>query len=155
MKFVYFICPETPQFAKYCEAFFNYLTYGYKNWTRDRYVSSSPTDKDGRSRLLKNKRAPKIQEMRAGDYVLDRIYEKVITNDCYLHHYKQIEDEEIENSKCIVFITSNKNPIKVPKYLSTDHNTIVTWKMSNIKIASKNKYHLLETLVRKMTTPKK
>ena len=30
MNFIYFICPETPQFAKYCEGFYNYLTYGYK-----------------------------------------------------------------------------------------------------------------------------
>ena len=148
MNFIYFICPEVPQYAKYCEGFYNYLTYGYRTWSRDRYVSSSPADKKGRSRLLPNKLAPKFEEMKAGDFVLDRIYQKVITSDCYSHSYEQISEEDITKSECIVFITSNLKPIKPPSYLSTESNQIITWKMSNIFKDTNPKYNLLESLVR-------
>ena len=30
MNFIYFIYFENPQLAKYCEGFYNHLTYGYK-----------------------------------------------------------------------------------------------------------------------------
>ena len=78
--------------------------------TRDRYVSSTPIDKEAQSRLLINKNVPEFEEMKAGDPVLDRIYQKVITTDCYLHSYQQITMREVELSKCIVFITGNKSP---------------------------------------------
>tara|TARA_E500000331_G_C17026765_1_gene613341 strand:- start:281 stop:751 length:471 start_codon:yes stop_codon:yes gene_type:complete len=153
MNFIYFISPDVPQYAKYCEGFYNYLTYGYKTWTRDRYVSSTPVDKQGKSRLLKSKHYPEFEEMKAGDFILDRIYQKVITSDCYAHSYQQISDKDIHNSKLIVYITSNANPNYPPSYLKTNKNTINVWKMSNIKKQSNLKYNLLESLVRKLATP--
>lgn len=154
MNFIYYICPEKPQLAKYCEAFYNYLTYGYKTWQRDRYVSSSPARKDGQSRLLINKKTTQqIEEMKAGDPVLERIYEKVITSDCYEHHYTRIDKHDISLSKMVVFITSKKEPLKPPQYLYTDTNSVVVWKVSNVKNLSANKYSLLETLIRRMARP--
>lgn len=153
MNFIYFICPEVPQYAKYCEGFYNYLTYGYKNWSRDRYVSSTPKEKDGSSRILKNKYAPEFDEMKADDFVLDRIYQKVITSDCYEHGYRKITEEDISHSKLIVFITSNKKPIVPPSYLYSEKNSIITWKMSKIKKHSTNKFDLLDSLLRKIAKP--
>lgn len=153
MNFIYFICPETPQLAKYCEGFYNYLTYGYKNWTRDRYVSSMPKDKDGRSRLLIKKNAPFNEEMKAGDWVLERIYQKVITSDCYQHSYQQITEDEVEQSKIIYFLTSNNKPKTPPYYLYSKFNSVVVWKLSNIESANRNKYELLETLIRRIAKP--
>ena len=108
MNFIYFICPETPQLAKYCEGFFNYLTYGYKTWSRDRYVQSSPKEKQGQSRMLMKKDVPQFEEMKAGDPVLDRIYQKVITSDCYEHSYTRLTELDIHTSKLVVFITNPK-----------------------------------------------
>tara|TARA_Y100001934_G_C12121643_1_gene663435 strand:+ start:117 stop:593 length:477 start_codon:yes stop_codon:yes gene_type:complete len=153
MNFIYFICPDVPQYAKYCEGFYNYLLYGYKTWNRDRYVSSSPADKTGRSRLLKSKSGPKIEEMKATDFILDRIYKKVITSDCYEHSYTQITDEDVERSKLIIYMTSNVNPGRPPSYLKTDTNDVTVWKMSNIKKPSSRKYDLLESLIRRMAKP--
>ena len=151
MNFIYFICPENQQLAKYCEGFYNHLTYGYKYWNRDRYISSTPKDKDAQSRLLINKNAPLFEEMRAGDIVLEKIYEKVITTDCYLHSYQQITLEEIEKSKLIIYITDNKVGKKAPSYLSKSN--FVCWKMSNINKFSDNKFYLLDSLIRKMAKP--
>jgi|TARA_B110000495_G_C22917282_1_gene535848 hypothetical protein len=154
MNFIYFICPDVPQYAKYCEGFYNYLTYGYKTWSRDRYVSSSPVDKSGKSRLLKTKNGPKFEEMRAGDFILDRIYKKVITSDCYEHSYMQITEEDINKSKLVVYMTSSTHPTRPPSYLNTTNNEVIVWKMSRIKKPSLGKYDLLEALVRKMVKPK-
>lgn len=153
MNFIYFICPDVPQYAKYCEGFYNYLLYGYKTWSRDRYVSSNPVDKEGKSRLLKTKSGPKFEEMRAGDFILDRIYKKVITSDCYEHSYMQITEEDISKSKLIVYMTSNTRPTKPPSYLKTDINEVTIWKMSNIKKPTDRKYDLLEALIRKIAKP--
>tara|TARA_Y100000385_G_C12710402_1_gene474356 strand:+ start:110 stop:577 length:468 start_codon:yes stop_codon:yes gene_type:complete len=153
MNFIYYICPEKPQLAKYCEGFFNYLTYGYKTWSRDRYVSSSPAKKEGQSRLLINKNAPPVEEMKAGDPVLERIYEKVITSDCYEHQYTRIDEHDIDKSRLVVFITSKDNPKRPPTYLYTKNNSVVVWKVSNITKLSANKYNLLETLIRRMVKP--
>ena len=153
MSFVYFICPENQHLSKYCEGFFNYLTYGYKTWTRDRYVSTSPKDKDGRSRLLRSKYAPLIDEMKANDPVFDRIHRKVITSDCYQHSYQQISEEEVANSSQIVYITCNKKPSRPPQYLSSDKNSVVMWKVSNIEKLTENKFELLEMLIRRMAKP--
>ena len=153
MNFIYFICPETPELAKYCEGFFNYLTYGYKNWSRDRYVSSTPKEKQGRSRMLMKKGTPAWEEMKAGDPVLERIYQKVITSDCYEHKYERITESDIEQSKLIVFITSNTDTKRVPAYLSTNNNSIITWKVSNVKKLTSNKYNLLESYIRKIAKP--
>lgn len=153
MNFIYFICPETPQLSKYCEGFYNYLTYGYRNWTRDRYAQSSPKDKLGKSRLLMKTDVPQFEEMRAGDPVLDRIYQKVITSDCYEHSYTRLSDLDIHKSELMVFITSKDNPIRPPAYLNTKNNSVVVWKVSNIDKLSDNKYSLLESRIRRMAIP--
>ena len=153
MNFIYFICPETQQLAKYCEGFFNYLTYGYKTWSRDRYVQSSPKEKQGQSRMLMKKDVPQFEEMKAGDPVLDRIYQKVITSDCYEHSYTRLTDLDIHKSKLMIFITSKDNPKRPPAYLYTKNNSVVVWKVSNINKLTNNKYQLLESLIRKMAKP--
>ena len=153
MSSIYFISPEKPQIAKYCEGFYNYLTYGYKTWSRDRYITTQPREKEGQSRLLVNKNAPLVEEMKAGDLVLERIYQKVITSDCYTHEYRRIDLSDIEQSKLIVFITNNNNPKKPPSYLYTEKNSVVVWKVSNINVLSSNKYSLLETLIRRISKP--
>jgi hypothetical protein len=153
MNFIYFICPENPQLAKYCEGFFNYLTYGYRTWSRDRYVQSSPKNKLGQSRMLMKKNGPQIENMRARDPVLDRIHQKVITSDCYEHFYSRINEADIQTSEVIIFITSSKTPERVPVYLYTKSNSVIVWKMTNIKKLNANKYNLLESLIRKMATP--
>ena len=154
MNFIYFICPENPKLAKYCEGFFNYLTYGYKTWSRDRYVQSSPRQKEGQSRMLMKRDAPQVEEMKAGDPVLDRIYQKVITSDCYEHSYSRLTDLDIHKSELMVFITSKDNPKRPPSYLYTKTNSVVVWKVSNIDKLTDNKYNLLESLIRRMVKPK-
>ena len=154
MNFIYFICPETPQLAKYCEGFYNYLTYGYKTWSRDRYVQSSPRQKEGQSRMLMKRGVPQVEEMKAGDPVLDRIYQKVITSDCYEHSYSRLTDLDIHKSELMVFITSKDNPKRPPSYLYTKTNSVVVWKVSNIDKLTGNKYNLLESLIRRMVKPK-
>ena len=153
MNFIYFICPENPQLAKYCEGFFNYLTYGYKTWSRDRYIQSSPKEKQGQSRLLMRKNVPQIEEMKAGDPVLERIYQKVITSDCYEHSYSRMTDLDIDKSELMIFITSNNNQKYPPSYLYTKKNTVVVWKLTNILKLTSNKYQLLESFVRKLANP--
>ena len=152
MNFIYFICPEVPQYAKYCEGFYNYLTYGYKNWTRDRYVSSTPKEKEARSRILKSKNYPLQEEMKAGDFILDRIYKKVITSDSYLHSYQQITDQDINDAEKIVFITSSKKPAQLPRYIKGIDLHIVIWKLSEMRYISDEMYELLESSVRKMVS---
>ena len=153
MNFIYFICPENQQLAKYCEGFYNRLTYGYKYWNRDRYVTSTPKEKEAQSRLLINKNKPAFEEMRAGDPVLEKIYEKVITTDCYLHSYQQITVEEINNSKLVIYMTDTKSKKTHPSYLVTKYNNIITWKITNIKKLSNNKFNLLDSLIRKLAKP--
>jgi hypothetical protein len=153
MNFIYFICPENQQLAKYCEGFYNYLTYGYKTWSRDRYVQSSPKEKVGKSRMLMKKNVPQYEEMKAGDSVLDRIYKKVITSDCYEHSYSRLTDLDIHKSELIIFITSCKSPKRPPTYLYTKTNSVIMWKVSNVDKLSDNKYQLLESLIRKLAKP--
>ena len=153
MNFIYFICPETPQLAKYCEGFFNYLTYGYRTWSRDRYVQSSPKEKMGQSRMLMKKNVPQLEEMKAGDPVLDRIYHKVITSDCYEHSYSRLSEVDIHKSELMIFITSSKNPQRPPAYLYTKTNSVIVWRLTNINKLSSNKYNLLESLTRRMAKP--
>ena len=153
MNFIYFISPENQQLAKYCEGFFNYLTYGYKTWSRDRYVQSSPKEKQGQSRMLMKKDVPQYEEMKAGDPVFDRIYQKVITSDCYEHSYTRLTDLDIHKSELVVFITSTDNPKRPPTYLYTKNNSVVVWKVSNINKLTNNKYSLLESQIRRMAKP--
>ena len=154
MNFTYFICPENQQLAKYCEGFYNYLTYGYRTWTRDRYTQTSPKDKMGQSRLLMRDDAPQTEDMRAGDPVFDRIYQKVITSDCYEHSYSRITDLDIHKSELIVFITSKDSPKKPPAYLYTKNNSVIMWKISNVDKLCDNKYNLLESRIRRLAKPK-
>lgn len=146
MNFIYFICPEVPQYAKYCEAFFNYLTYGYKTWSRDRYISTTTKEKRARSRLPKNSNLPAIEEMKAGDIVMDRIYQKVITADCYMHYYSRYDDLDDEVEKDVIYITSNKKPKSIPRYLNNTPLTV--WKVSNINNITNKKFDLFESLIR-------
>jgi hypothetical protein len=154
MNFIYFICPKNPQLAKYCEAFYNYLTYGYKTWARDRYTASTPKDKQGQSRLLMKRGSHQTEEMRASDPVFDRIYKKVITSDCYEHRYIRLTESEITASEQVIFITSSKQVQMPPNYLSNNTNAVSVWKVSNLEELTDNKYQLLESLVRRMTKPK-
>jgi hypothetical protein len=86
--------------------------------------------------------------MKATDITLERIYKKVISNDCYDHSYYKLEEQELEPDSLVIFLTDNHTPTSVPSYLSgTD--TIV-WKMSNIMNITDTKWELLEKLIRKM-----
>jgi tetraacyldisaccharide-1-P 4'-kinase len=100
------------------------------------------------------KDAPQKEEMKAGDPVFDRIYQKVITSDCYEHSYTRLTDLDIHTSELIVFITSKDNPKCPPAYLYTKTNSVVVWKVSNIDKLTDNKYNLLESLIRRMAKPK-
>ena len=91
--------------------------------------------------------------MKAGDPVLDRIYQKVITSDCYEHSYNRLTDLDIHKSELMVFITSKDNPKLPPNYLYTKTNSVVVWKVSNVSKLSDNKYQLLESLIRRMANP--
>ena len=152
-NFIYFICSELPQISKYCEAFYNYLTYGYRNYNNNSgYAYSKPSVKKAQSRLLKNKKEPPMQEMKAGDFILDRIYKKVITSDSYLHSYQQITDQDINDAEKIVFITSSKKPAQLPRYIKGIDLHIVIWKLSEMRYISDEMYELLESSVRKMVS---
>tara|TARA_Y100001934_G_scaffold273648_1_gene364300 strand:- start:1007 stop:1468 length:462 start_codon:yes stop_codon:yes gene_type:complete len=148
MSLVIFICPENPSLAKYCEAFYNYLTYGYRNWKTVNVVRS----KSCISRTLQKRNQPEKIDMMATDDALERIYQKVITSDCYEHSYSQISDDEIQLAKMIVFITDNKSPVNIPKYMFAEDNDFVLlkWKTSKINSASDAKFSLFEKLIRKM-----
>ena len=100
------------------------------------------------------KHVPQIEEMKAGDPVLDRIYQKVITSDCYEHSYSRLTDLDIYKSELMVFITSKDKPERPPAYLYTKTNSVVVWKVSNINKLSNNKYHLLESQIRRLAKPK-
>jgi hypothetical protein len=104
--------------------------------------------------MLMKKDAPKKEEMKAGDPVFDRIYQKVITSDCYEHSYTRLTDLDIHKSELMVFITSKDNPKRPPSYLYTKHNSVVVWKVSKINKLSNNKYDLLESLIRRFAKPK-
>ena len=99
------------------------------------------------------KNVPQLEEMKAGDPVFDRIYQKVITSDCYEHSYNRLTEHDIHKSVLMVFITSKDNPKLPPDYLYTKTNSVVVWKVSNISKLSDNKYHLLESLTRRMAKP--
>lgn len=86
--------------------------------------------------------------MKATDITLERIYKKVISNDCYDHSYYKLEEQEIESADLIVFLTDNKKPRKVPTYLASKN--VVVWKLSNAKNITNSKWDLLEKLIRKM-----
>ena len=86
--------------------------------------------------------------MKATAITLERIYKKVISNDCYDHSYYKLEEQEIESADLIVFLTDNKKPRKVQTYLASKN--VVVWKLSNAKNITNSKWDLLEKLIRKM-----
>ena len=148
MSLVIFICPENPSLAKYCEAFYNYITYGYRNWKTINVTKSKVCV----SRTLKKKNQPPHLDMLANDIALEKIYQRVITSDCYEHTYSQISDADIVKATIVVYITDNKSPVHVPRYMFQNDNDFVLlkWKTSKINIASDKKFSLFERLIRKM-----
>ena len=152
MSLVIFICPENPCLAKYCEAFYNYLTYGYRNWSSRNVTKSNSCI----SRILKNKNHPSKIELLANDPVFDRIYEKVITSDCYDHYYSQISDTDLAKASLVIYITDSKSPKSIPEYIfSTSKDfVLLKWKTSKIKSITSNKCLIFETLIRNMIPSK-
>ena len=150
MSLVIFICPENQYLSKYCEAFYNYINFGYiktSSWANQNgsYVSRK---RFAVCRLPMKKNFPSKYQMKATDITLERIYKKVISNDCYDHSYYKLEEQEIESADLIVFLTDNKKPRKVPTYLASKN--VVVWKLSNAKNITNSKWDLLEKLIRKM-----
>ena len=150
MSLVIFICPENQYLSKYCEAFYNYINFGYiktHSWANHSgsYVSRS---KVAMSRLPMKKSIPSKCQMKANDITLERIYKKVISNDCYDHSYYKLEEQEVKGTELVVFLTDNKKPESIPCYL--DQVDTIKWKMSNIKSITEPKWELLEQLIRKM-----
>jgi hypothetical protein len=155
MSLVIFICPENQYLSKYCEAFYNHINFGYiRNNSTFSYggnnSSYSSKKKVALARLLKKKNMPDKVPMRATDLALDRIYTKVITNDCYDHSYYQLVDGELEKADLIVYMTDTKSPRKVPSYISKTKKPMVVWKFSDAKIVTDSKFSLVEKLIRKM-----
>ena len=90
MSLVIFICPENQYLSKYCEAFYNHINFVYSRQKTSAYSLGGPPagtyqskKKVALSRLPKHKKQPEKLQMKATDPTLERIYKKVITNDCY------------------------------------------------------------------------
>ena len=150
MSLVIFICPENQYLSKYCEAFYNHINFGYiksSTYTGSGYTSRK---KVALARLLKKKNLPDKIPMKAVDPTLDRIYKKIITNDCYDHSYYQIVDKELEKADLIVYMTDNKNPKTPPTYILSKKISMITWKFSNVKQETDSKFNLIENLIRSM-----
>ena len=150
MSLVIFICPENQYLSKYCEAFYNYINFGYiktSSWA-NQYGPYVSRKRVAGCRLPMKKNIPSKYQMKATDITLERIYKKVISNDCYDHSYYKLEEQEIESADLIVFLTDNKKPRKVPTYLASKN--VVVWKLSNAKNITNSKWDLLEKLIRKM-----
>ena len=99
-------------------------------------------------RLPMKKNTPSKTQMKANDVTLERIYRKVISNDCYDHSYYKLEEQELEDDAVVVFLTDNREPQSVPSYLS--RTDVIVWKMSNINKITDPKWELIEKLIRKM-----
>ena len=150
MSLVIFICPENQYLSKYCEAFYNHINFGYiksSTYTGAGYTSRK---KVALARLPKKKNEPDKIPMKAVDPTLDRIYKKVITNDCYDHSYYQIVDKELEKADLIIYMTDNQKPKRIPKYLLMQKSPMVIWKFSKAKEVNDTKFDLVEKLIRKM-----
>lgn len=150
MSLVIFICPENQYLSKYCEAFYNYINFGYiktHSWANHSgsYVSRKRV---AMCRLPMKKNTPSKTQMKANDVTLERIYRKVISNDCYDHSYYKLEEQELSDDTLVVFLTDNRNPHAVPSYLN--ETDVIVWKMSNIKNITEPKWELIEKLIRKM-----
>ena len=150
MSLVIFICPENQYLSKYCEAFYNYINFGYiktHSWANQSgsYVSRKRV---AMCRLPMKKNTPSKTQMKANDVTLERIYRKVISNDCYDHSYYKLEEQELENDAVVVFLTDNLKPQSVPSYLS--NADVIVWKMSKINNITNPKWELIEKLIRKM-----
>ena len=150
MSLVIFICPENQYLSKYCEAFYNYINFGYiktSTWgnSAGSYVSRKRV---AVCRLPMRKNTPSKCQMKATDITLERIYKKVISNDCYDHSYYKLEEQELQDAGVVIYMTDNKNPKRIPSYIK-GVDTIV-WKLSNIDRITDPKWELLEKLIRKM-----
>jgi hypothetical protein len=150
MSLVIFICPENQYLSKYCEAFYNYINFGYiktHSWANSNgsYVSRKRV---AVCRVPMKKTAPSKVQMKANDPTLERIYKKVISNDCYDHSYYKLEEQEIGSADLVVFLTDNKTPKKIPSYLNSSN--VVVWKVSNANNLTESKWNLIERLIRKM-----
>jgi hypothetical protein len=153
MSLVIFICPENQYLSKYCEAFYNHINFGYiRNNSTYTYGGGTTIGrkKVALARLPKKKNHPDKLPMKATDPTLDRIYKKVITNDCYDHSYYQIVDTELEKADLIVYMTDNNKPKHIAKYLFTCRKPMVVWKFTNVKLVTNAKFGLVEKLIRKM-----
>ena len=155
MSLVIFICPENQYLSKYCEAFYNHINFGYiRNNSTLSYGGNnsaySSKKKVALARLLKKKNQPEKIPMKATDPSLDRIYTKVITNDCYDHSYYQIVDKELEKADLIVYMMDSKKPKRIANYILASKKPMVVWKFSNIKQENDIKFNLIEKLIRTM-----
>lgn len=155
MSLVIFICPENQYLSKYCEAFYNHLNFGYiRNNNTYTYGGNNNAyasrKKVALARILKKKNIPDKVPMKATDPALDRIYTKVITNDCYDHSYYQIVDAELDKADLLIYITDNKKPKTPPNYLLVKKIPMITWKFSNVKQETDGKFNLIENLIRAM-----
>jgi protein-tyrosine-phosphatase len=151
MNLVIFICPENKHLSKYCEAFYNHIHNGYlKKKPAYTYQAPSLPKKIAHSRLSKNKMSKDKVQMRATDPALERIYQKIITNQCYDFGYRKITDEDIDTADLIIYMTDREHPKALPGYLMNGKTPKITWNISNIKKETTAKYNLLESLIRKM-----
>ena len=155
MSLVIFICPENQYLSKYCEAFYNHINFVYNKATRSSTYGSmgAPTPakkKVALARYPKKKNQPDRLQMLATDPALDRIYKKVITNDCYDFNYYQLLDKELADTDLLVFMTDNKKTKMLPKYIVGKNLPTLIWKFSNIKQENDTKFDLIEKLIRKM-----
>ena len=154
MSLVIFICPENQYLSKYCEAFYNHVNFVYLKQKTSTYggslgVPSPSRRKVALARLPKKKNHPDKTHMKASDPTLERIYKKVITSDCYDFAYYPIVDAELNMAELIIFITDNKKPKPMPKYIVNKKAATIIWKFSNVKQVSEEKYTLIEKLIRK------
>lgn len=151
MNLVIFICPTNKHLSKYCEAFYNHIHNGYIR-KKPQYSYQAPVTpkKIAHSRLSKNKILKDKVQMKATDPTLERIHQKVITNQCYDFRYQKITDEDINSADLIIYMTDRKHPKPMPSYLMNGKTPKITWNISNIKKETNSKYNLIESLIRKM-----
>lgn len=151
MNLVIFICPENKYLAKYCEAFYNHIHNGYvKKKPAFSYQAPTIPKKIACSRLPKHKKTNGKVQMLATDPTLERIYQKVITNQCYDFGYHGITDVEVGDADLIIYMTDRKHPKPMPSYLMNGKTPKITWNISTVKQVNDSKYNLIESLIRKM-----
>ena len=151
MNLVIFICPANKHLSKYCEAFYNHIHNGYLRRKPSYSYQAPKVDKKiACARLSKNKKTKDKLQMLATDPTLERIYQKIITNQCYDFGYHKITDEEVNTADLIIYMTDRRHPKPMPSYLMNGKTPKITWNISNVKQVSETKYNLIESLIRKM-----